>query len=132
MKYKSCANICFDCKNAVPDDRGHGCPWSMSFEPVEGWTAKKTMLNTGNYQTAETYHITACPMFDPDDADVQYENKIRVRCIETGVEFDSMAAASKALGIRYAAISDAMRRGSDYACGYHWETVREKKANDKN
>lgn len=119
-------NICFDCKNAVPNNEGRGCPWSRSFEPVEGWTAEKVMLNIGNYQMAETYHITACPLFDPDDADVNYTNKIPVRCIETGVEFDCIKSAARALGFRSATLSDVFKRGGNFAYGYHWENLRGK------
>lgn len=61
------ANICFDCKNAVPDDCGHGCEWSRKFEPVPGWTATPTTLRSGGCTPTESWHITACPKFDPDD-----------------------------------------------------------------
>ena len=61
------ANICFDCKNAVPDDCGHGCEWSRKFEPVPGWTAKPVMLRSGRCTPTESWHITACPKFDPDE-----------------------------------------------------------------
>ena len=65
------ANICFDCKKACGD-----CSWSETdpntkkgrFEPVPGWTAEKTVLNVGmngtNRNFVETYHITACPLFE--------------------------------------------------------------------
>ena len=58
------ANICFDCQNACG-----GCSWSMSFEPIPGWTAKKVKQKiTGKTaQWVDTYHITACPEFVPDD-----------------------------------------------------------------
>ena len=67
-------NICFDCANACG-----GCSWSEvdpatkkpRFEPVPGWTAKKVMLKAGMAHSksiyVETYHITACPEFVPDN-----------------------------------------------------------------
>lgn len=67
-------NICFDCKKACG-----GCSWSavdpitgkVKFEPAPGWTAEKVMLNSGwsNGKACfiETYHITACPLFEHDE-----------------------------------------------------------------
>lgn len=67
------ANICFDCDRACG-----GCSWTEidpetekpRFEPVPGWTAKKVKLRLGAcnklVNIAETYHITACPLFTPD------------------------------------------------------------------
>lgn len=65
------ANICFDCERACG-----GCSWTevdpetgkLRWEPVPGWTAEPTVLKIGSNQTGlryqETYHITACPLFD--------------------------------------------------------------------
>jgi hypothetical protein len=67
-------NICFDCKNACGK-----CSWSavdpvtgkVKFEPVPGWTAEKVTLNLGHIckgtKFVETYHITACPLFEHDE-----------------------------------------------------------------
>lgn len=66
-------NICFDCRKACGD-----CSWSEidpetkkpRFEPVPGWTAKKTMVKSRTGKKSdwlETYHITACPEFVPDE-----------------------------------------------------------------
>ena len=118
-------NICFDCKNAVPDKRGHGCPWSRKFEPVPGWTAEPVILNQGSrYTETETFRITACPLFDPDDDyDASKCGIIPVRCIETGVVFKSIAAADRALGGDARRIANALRSPRGYAYGYHWEKV---------
>ena len=74
-------NICFDCQRACG-----GCSWSEldpetdkpRFEPVPGWTAEKTKLNRGEPNGSrpfmETYHITACPLFVPDDPARQANN----------------------------------------------------------
>ena len=56
------ANICFDCENAVPDNKGRGCPWSKNFEPVPGWEAKRVYIVNATYIT-DSYEITKCPMF---------------------------------------------------------------------
>lgn len=67
------ANICFDCKKACG-----GCSWSgldakgnPKFEPVPGWTAEKTKVLVGRNKHgeriyADTYHITACPLFEKE------------------------------------------------------------------
>ena len=130
MNHYNKANICFNCKNSVPDDCGHGCPWSRKFEPIPGWTAEPTTLKVGYGQPVETYHITACPMFDRDDRSKhEYErNKpVRIRCVETGVVYQSLAeAARKVCGKSSSAyISEQIRHGRSYACGYHWEVVED-------
>lgn len=59
-------NICFDCQKACG-----GFSWSFDFTPVPGWTAKKKMQKInyghGKVEWKETYHITACQEFAPDD-----------------------------------------------------------------
>lgn len=67
-------NICFDCKKACGK-----CSWSgidpvtrkPAYKPVPGWTAEKVMLNcgwsNGRPYFGETYHITACPLFEQDE-----------------------------------------------------------------
>ena len=69
MSNLSKANICFECKKACG-----GCPWSaydekakkVKFEEVEGWTAEPSILRNSNSVETHTYHITACPLFEPD------------------------------------------------------------------
>lgn len=125
------ANICFDCKNAVPDKEGHGCPWSRKFEPVPGWTAEPTTIRQGyKYDAVDTYIITECPLFDPDDdrKNSNYVGKgvsVKVRCIETGIVYESCNRAGQALGIDGSGITGALRNGRDYSGGYHWEKVKE-------
>lgn len=67
-------NICFDCQKACG-----GCSWSEinpdtgkpRFQPVEGWTAERVLINIGNEggarRLSETYHIMKCPEFVPDE-----------------------------------------------------------------
>lgn len=42
--------LCWSCKNYY-----NGCSWSKSFEPVEGWKAKKTKMG---------YLVLECPKFE--------------------------------------------------------------------
>ena len=57
-------NICWYCKNAVPSIKtGAGCSWSRKFEPVEGWTATKTVVNESDV----SYHVVGCPEFEEDE-----------------------------------------------------------------
>ena len=51
--------------------------------------------------------------------------KRAVRCVETGVVYESMKEASEKLGIYYTAISGAVYKKSR-AGGYHWEPINEK------
>ena len=117
------ANICFDCKNAVPDDRGHGCPWSRKFEPVEGWTAEIIKLNIGNGRYEDNYHITACPLFDPDSPEPRKSGVARrVRCKETGVVYETLVEAAKWAGVSPSTVATGIKRGGT-AGGYNWEEV---------
>ena len=59
------ANICFDCQLACGRCSWSGrdpTTWELLFEPVPGWTAKKSRKSHN-----DTYHITACPLFIPDE-----------------------------------------------------------------
>lgn len=52
--------LCWDCQRAVKE-----CPWSANFEPVDGWDAEPTMIMT-SYRPMPSYHVKACPLFEPD------------------------------------------------------------------
>ncbi len=54
------STLCWGCKNALG-----GCPWSARFEPVPGWDAVATVIE-GNYIQVPSYHVRACPLFEPD------------------------------------------------------------------
>lgn len=76
------ATLCWTCINSVPINvKGHyltGCPWSMRFEPVEGWTAEEREYRTSylkNDKKLITYLVRECPMFFPSDR--KLEAKIR-------------------------------------------------------
>ena len=127
-KSQNMANICFDCKNSVPDGKGHGCPWSRNFEPVPSWTAEPTKVGAGKYAN-DTYRITACPLFDPEDdlriSEAENAHMVRVRCKETGVVFHSLRHAGQAVGRNGDVIGEALRDRQGYAFGFHWEYVKE-------
>lgn len=49
---------------------------------------------------------------------------IRVRCVETGQEYESLSAAAKAMFVTKQALDGAIARGGKSA-GYHWEKIDE-------
>lgn len=83
-------NICFDCARACG-----GCPWSeidpetgkVRFEPVPGWTATPTTIknwhSSDGSTVAETYHITACPLFTKDSRKSRRDTTGRRNCART-------------------------------------------------
>ena len=63
---------CWTCRHAVPNTRdasdigkpgAKGCPWSISFEPVPGWTAKQTVKYCG-YTPYRSFDVQKCPMWE--------------------------------------------------------------------
>ena len=54
--------LCWTCKNACG-----GCSWSSEFKPVEDWTAKKTKLRLTRGEHTQSFEITECPEYIPDD-----------------------------------------------------------------
>ena len=52
------------------------------------------------------------------------KNKRPVRCIETGMIFDSLRAAGKWAGCNYLSIIRVCNFPTKTCCGYHWELVR--------
>ena len=52
--------LCWTCKNA----NGNDCSWfSKEAEPVEGWTAKPTIIKN-NDGIMKSYRITKCPKYE--------------------------------------------------------------------
>lgn len=58
--FKKPKTLCWDCANAVPDKRGHGCSWSRDLIPVKGWVATKGQYNQSSYR------VEKCPEFVVD------------------------------------------------------------------
>lgn len=58
-KYKNHIQPCCTCKNAYG-----GCEWSARFEPVPGWMAEKTILDSGAERYCESYRIDYCPKYE--------------------------------------------------------------------
>lgn len=46
----------------------------------------------------------------------------KVKCVETGIVFNSAAQASRVMGIKYPEVARSIRRGGK-SCGYTWEYV---------
>ena len=58
--YYSKKQPCWTCKNCYG-----GCNWSRDFEPVEGWIAEKTFIES-NEEYADSYKILYCPEYMED------------------------------------------------------------------
>lgn len=52
--------ICWTCAKAVI-----GCDWSREFKPIDGWTAKPTMLKGRENQ--KSFRVIECPEYKPDE-----------------------------------------------------------------
>lgn len=52
-------NPCAECSYPIAN-----CPWLHDGKPVDGWTAEATCLE----RRFPTYHITACPLYQPPRA----------------------------------------------------------------
>lgn len=61
--FEKSETLCWECANAVPDMRGHGCSWSMDFKPVAGWTAERRDIHIYDGKNQETYIVRHCPEF---------------------------------------------------------------------
>lgn len=54
--------LCWDCERAIDNN----CPWVERAEPVDGWTAFKTLVRTNQQYLTDSFHVVACPMFKRD------------------------------------------------------------------
>ena len=84
----------------------------------------------GNIVTVATNNLDktkSCGCAIQDNCIRLHENRRRcVRCIETGVIYDSMKEAGESLGIAKANILRACKNPTYMAGGYHWEYVGDK------
>lgn len=56
--------LCWYCAHAVPEKKkGHGCPWSLGFQPVRGWQAEPKIYRTGKKICGTSYFVMDCPLF---------------------------------------------------------------------
>jgi len=53
------------------------------------------------------------------------QNKRRIRCRETGAEYEAISYAARECGVSVTAISNACRGVRPTAAGYHWEYLKE-------
>ena len=52
---------------------------------------------------------------------VSYSYGKKVKCVETGEIFNSLAEAGRYIGMSYTCITNALKRKNGTAGGYHWE-----------
>ena len=55
--------LCWTCAKACG-----GCSWSNHWEhrPIPGWTARPGKLKVNGGEYTESFHVMACPEFEPD------------------------------------------------------------------
>lgn len=62
--------LCWKCRNAVPKISGGkyiaGCSWSIKLEPVEGWTARKSVKRGRNGSFVDSWNVQSCPAYEAD------------------------------------------------------------------
>lgn len=65
--------LCWKCRNAVPKISGGkyiaGCSWSIKLEPVEGWTARKSVKRGQKGVFVESWNVQDCPEYEADCSD---------------------------------------------------------------
>ena len=54
--------LCWSCSKACG---GSDCPWANKLQPVEGWTAKPSIVMS-NYHQINTYRIIECPLYEKE------------------------------------------------------------------
>jgi hypothetical protein len=97
------------------------CPENCRFIPVRENTglAHKSQIFTDEQRKNLSEKIKLFNANNPNP------NAKKVRCIETGVIFNSVKEASLSLGLNKCAVQCSTKRG--YRCGgYHWEYINEK------
>lgn len=98
--------LCWSCRNAVPRMVNGkyicGCSWSLHLEPVEGWTAEKSIKNANSEnRRIETWNVQDCPEYEedrPDDAICNHDcddGYIRIASIVLKRQINSYKSALK-------------------------------------
>ena len=57
-------SLCWECAKAYGD-----CTWSSTFEPVQGWNAKRKDIcfeANGKKYISESYYVYECPEFEKE------------------------------------------------------------------
>lgn len=83
-------SLCWDCANAT---RPWNCQWVRSGKPVNGWIARKTIVNK-KWHPAESYHVLTCPKFVRDsqlggmenDEEAKHKVELSGHCVDSIAE----------------------------------------------
>ena len=78
---------------------------------------------SGKGKSCGGYHWEYVDGQSPKQRSENFRRKVSkpVRCVETGVVYESVAKAAEAFGISHSAISNAASGKREKSCGYHWE-----------
>lgn len=95
---------CGRCIHAAAGD--NTCPWHTRFQPVEGWTAKPTVLHDNQpYKRDTSFDVQKCPLYERGHPERHYDDEGMSRLvIETmmqAVEDWKALGCGKADGLRY-------------------------------
>lgn len=108
-------------KAFVPNPRGVDCVNHLDENPLNNradnleWVTKAENNRYGTMPQRISATLTKYFETHPNP-----RNKA-VRCVETGVVYESMSQAGRATGINFKNISDCIQNNRHKAGGYHWE-----------
>ena len=80
---------------------------------------------TGKRQTIGGYHWEYVDGQPPQHRSEEMRQKVSkpVRCLETGIVYESVSKAAEIFGVSDSAIGNAAKGRNETSCGYHWEFV---------
>ena len=81
----------------------------------------------GKNKTSGGFHWEYVDGQPPQSRSEEFRKKIGkpVRCVETGVVYESLTKAAEVFGVSYSAIANAVNGLCETSCGFHWEFAKE-------
>lgn len=95
-------------------------------EAAEHYNLKRPNISaalSGKAKSCGGYHWEYVDGQSPKKRSENFRRKVSkpVRCVETGVVYESVAKAAEAFGVTDSAIGNAASGKREKSCGYHWE-----------